>query len=417
MERAMKRHGGAVTCILAGSAVPLLMVGILGSGYAAASSLSALQTPPAHRAVVSTSTDRWGAFYTPTNSDPNEADAPSSVGNLTGITAIAAGNASDMALDSQGDVWTWGDGVNGVLGDGDTSDHVSSAVEVSGLPKIVAIGEADDTDVAVDASGDVWGWGWNEGGQLCTGDTTNEKTPVELSNLSHVIAAAGGGTHMTYLLANGTVEACGQNNDGQLGDGTTTDNLKPVKVKGLPSSPVTAITAGPSSSTALLKNGQVWDWGQNNYGQLGDNQRTISDVPVHVVLPAPAAEVYAGGDNQKNGQSLALLTNGQVWGWGNNQAGQLGNGTTKSVNKLPVEATSLPSGVTFTYVATGGDHSLALDSAGDVYAWGSDSHGQLGDAGNADEGTPGAAVLVPVKVLSGADLVSATANDSVAALN
>ena len=167
---------------------------------------------------------------------------------------------------------------------------------------------------------------------------------------------------MTYLLANGAVEACSQNSDGQLGNGTTTDSLKPVRVKGLPSSPVTSISAGPSSSTALLKNGQVW-------------------------------------------------------GWGNNKAGQLGNGTTKNVNKLPVEATALPTGVTFTYVATGGDHSLGLDSAGDVYAWGNDGRGQLGDAGNTDEGDPGTAVLVPVKVLTGASLVSAPANDSVAALN
>jgi alpha-tubulin suppressor-like RCC1 family protein len=222
---------------------------------------------------------------------------------------------------------------------------------------------------------------------------------------------------MTYLLANGAVEACSQNSDGQLGNGTTTDSLKPVRVKGLPSSPVTSISAGPSSSTALLKNGQVWDWGQNDFGQLGDNARTNSDLPVHVVLPGAAAEVYAGGDNQQNGQSLVLLTNGQVWGWGNNKAGQLGNGTTKNVDKLPVEATALPTGVTFTYVATGGDHSLGLDSAGDVYAWGNDGRGQLGDAGNTDEGDPGTAVLVPVKVLTGASLVSATANDSVAALN
>ncbi len=65
-----------------------------------------------------------------------------------------------MALDASGHVWTWGDGVDGVLGDGDTVDHPDSAVEVAGLPTITAIGEADDTDVAIDADGNsVWGWG------------------------------------------------------------------------------------------------------------------------------------------------------------------------------------------------------------------------------------------------------------------
>jgi alpha-tubulin suppressor-like RCC1 family protein len=392
----------------------LLSVAVVSSGDATASPLSAR---PQATATAAT-TDRWGAFYTPTGGDPNEADAPTTVGDLTDITAVAAGNASDVALDSQGHVWTWGDGVNGVLGDGDRADHVHDAVQVSGLPRIVAIGEADDTDVAVDATGAVWGWGWNEGGQLCTAATRQQTTPIKLPNLSGVIAAAGGGTHMTYLLANGTVEACGQNNDGQLGNGTTTSSVTPVKVKALPSSPVVAITAGPSSSTALLKNGQVWDWGENKYGQLGNDTRTNSDLPVRVQIPSAAAQVYAGGDNGQNGQSLALLTDGQVWGWGNNKAGQLGTGTTRAVNKRPVEATALPSGVTFTFVATGGYHSLALDSAGDVYAWGSDGRGQVGtgNAGTTDDGASGADVLVPVKVLSAVALLSATANDSVAAV-
>jgi alpha-tubulin suppressor-like RCC1 family protein len=330
------------------------------------------------------------------------------VANLTGIVALAAGNASDMALDSTGHVWTWGDGVNGVLGQGNTTDQVTSAVEVSGLPTIVAIGEADDTDVAIDTSGNVWGWGWNEGGQLCTGNTKEHKSPILLTNLSGVVAAAGGGTHMTYLLANGTIEACGKNSAGQLGDGTFTSSTTPVTVTGLPASPITAITAGPSTSTVLLENGQVWDWGNNQYGQLGNGTKQKSDVPVLVKLPSAVAQVYAGGDDRANGQSLALLRNGEVWGWGNNAQGQLGNGTTRKVNRNPLKATALPSGVTFKYLASGGAQSLGLDSDGNVWAWGSDSKGQVGD------GNSSGSVLDPVIVLSGSNLISATANDSVA---
>ncbi len=179
-----------------------------------------------------------------------------------------------------------------------------------------------------------------------------------MTNLSGVVAAAGGGKHMTYLLADGTMEACGNNNDGQLGNGTTVSSATPVSVIDLPASRITAITAGPSTSPALSANGEVWDWGNNVYGQLGDGSKMKSDVPVEAKLPGPATEVYAGGDQMSNGQSIALVTNDdqtQVWGWGDGANGQLGNGSRRRINRFPVRASALPSGVTFDYhVATGG---------------------------------------------------------------
>jgi alpha-tubulin suppressor-like RCC1 family protein len=242
-------------------------------------------------------TYRWGSYDTQNNGDVDKETTPLNIGNLTNIVAIAAGNASSMALDSSGNVWTWGVGDNGVLGQGNTTNHINSAVEVSGLPQIVAIAEADNTDVALDVNGNVWGWGWNEAGQLCEGNEAQHTSPVELKNISGVAAIAGGGTHMTYLLTNGTMEACGNNSAGQLGNGTFTNSKVPVTVTGLPSSAVTAITAGPSTSTALLANGQVWDWGNNSYGQLGNGSTTNSNVPVQVQLPTglTATQVYAGG--------------------------------------------------------------------------------------------------------------------------
>jgi alpha-tubulin suppressor-like RCC1 family protein len=360
-------------------------------------------------AVASGSGDRtyrWGTFWGP---NPNHrATGPKVVRKLSDIVAIAAGNGSDLALDSDGNVWTWGDGVAGVLGDGSTKDHANMAVEVSGLPKIAAIAESDDTDVAITATGSVWGWGWNNNGELCTGNTTEQGTPVELTNLSGVVSAAGGGPHILYLTTSGAVEACGGNTAGELGDGTFTDSTTPVTVTGLPG-PVASLSAGQASSTALLKNGEVWDWGYDKFGELGNGTTgTNSDVPVQVALPSAAVQESTGGDDQTNGQSLALLTNGQVWGWGCNSDGQLGDGTTSTADATPVRATALPGDVTFTEVISGGAHSLALDSEGNVWAWGNNDLSQVGNGGKSGN------VLTPVKVLTGADMISATANDSVA---
>ena len=142
----------------------------------------------------------------------------------------------------------------------------------------------------------------------------------------------------------------------------------PVEVSTLHN--VVAISAGQTNSMALDMSGNVWTWGENNFGQLGDGNTSNSDVPVEVQLPTTAAEVYAGGDAAANGQQLAMLTNGQVWMWGNDEWGQLGNGEEEPYSDTPVEVQGLPDNVV--YAATGGTESYALDSDGNVWGWGND---------------------------------------------
>jgi alpha-tubulin suppressor-like RCC1 family protein len=279
-------------------------------------------------------------------------------------------------------------------------------VEVVGLPTIVAIAESDDTDVAIAANGTVWGWGWNESGQLCTGDTVEQDTPVQLTALPPITLAAGAGPHMLYLTTAGALVACGANGQGELGDGTFTGDTFPVDVTGLPDSPVVSLSAGPRSSTALLANGQVWDWGFNRYGELGDGNTHSTDVPVQVQLPGPAKAVSQGGDTLQNGQSLALLASGTVWAWGCDRSGQAGTGTVRRYYKVPVQVAGLPT--TITAIASGGDNSLALDATGDVTAWGGNANGESGT------GTRSKMILTPVVILSGVRMISATADDVVA---
>jgi alpha-tubulin suppressor-like RCC1 family protein len=322
------------------------------------------------------------------------------------VVANAAGNASDMALDDTGNVWTWDTDFDGVLGDNGGPNSPNKAIEVRGHPKIAAIAESNDTDVAIATTGTVWGLGWNNRGQLCTGDTASHDAPVEVKNLTGVVAAAGGNEHDVYLLSNGSLVSCGLNSDGELGDGNFVSSTLPVTDVGLPASTVEQITAGPDTSEALLANGQVWAWGSGHWGQLGNGGTYDSTVPVHVELPSAASEIYAGGSEFRNGQSLALLANGQVWGWGNNSDGQLGNGGKRGTNPVPVQATAMPD-VTFTSVMSGGDCGFGLDTNGNVWAWGSDLDDHLGDGGTSG------IVLTPKIVMTGVDLISATAGDAV----
>jgi alpha-tubulin suppressor-like RCC1 family protein len=197
--------------------------------------------------------------------------------------------------------------------------------------------------------------------------------------------------------------ACGQNGNGQLGDGNFTGSATPVPVE---ISDVASISSGSEFSEATRSDGSVWMWGNNSSGQLGVGNTTSSDIPQRVTLQASAADVFCGGNYPSNGHCLAILADGTVWAWGNNEYGQLGDGTTTN-RVLPVEITP-PPGVTFVQVAAGGIHSLALDSVGNVWSWGDNAYGELGDNRAEKYSTK------PIEVLSGQTMIWTTAHNNLA---
>jgi alpha-tubulin suppressor-like RCC1 family protein len=218
--------------------------------------------------------------------------------------------------------------------------------------------------------------------------------------LSGVSTLAGANGHAVYD-AGGTVYACGDNLRGDLGDGSMAGSMIPVKVTGLGSS-VIKLVAAFSDSGALLADGQYFDWGYNQYGQLGDGQTTDSDVPVAVSLPEPVAQIAQGGSIWANGQTLALLRDGTLWSWGANYSYQLDNGNT-SQQTTPVRIFP-PPGVLYQSLATGSGTGYGITANGTVYAWGANYAGQVGN------GTTNV-TAAPIVVATGATQVSATANN------
>jgi hypothetical protein len=248
--------------------------------------------------------------------------------------------------------------------------------------------------------GSAWAWGYNGAGGLGNGTTTNSSIPVAVSLPSGttVIAVAAGLSHSLAVTSSGQVLAWGLNSRGQLGNGTTTNSSTPVAVS-LPSgTTVTAVAGGGSHSLALTSTGQVLAWGNNGSGQLGNGTRTITGCfcissPGAVSLPSgTTVSAIAGG----LAHSLALKSNGQELAWGNNNNGQLGNGTTTN-SSTPV-AVSLPSGATVTAVAAGQYFSLALTPGSQVLAWGDNVFGQLGNGTTTNSSTPMAVGAFPAVV-------------------
>lgn len=381
---------------------PLLAVAVLlGMNTAAASAATA---PDALH---------WGRFFgdgISTNGDELRSPTQVTISDGSPITAIATSNSTDYALLSDGTVWAWGQGDKGELGDGGHVNSFSTAVEVR-FPAGVRIASLPtdvmpfDTALAVDTNGNVWGWGLNERGELCLGNATRQVLPVELP-LTHVTALAGAWNHAVYD-SNGTVYSCGDGTHGVLGDGSTVTSEVPVAVSGLAGLTITALVSSGGNAGALTSAGVVYDWGIDSSGQLGKAGATYSDVPVRVKIrdTSPVTQYVQGGSNGGNGQSMVMLADGSLYAWGNDAWSQLGDGDT-TPRHTPKQIQP-PSGVTYRTLASGGATSYAIDTQGNVWAWGQDSYGQVGN-GKAEKSVP-----TPTRVASGATMISST-GDTVA---
>ena len=229
------------------------------------------------------------------------------------------------------------------------------------------------------SNGTLASWGYNTDGQRGDGTLTLPSDTIGTVTLPTGRTArqiAVGGSHSLVLLDNGDVYAWGLNDAGQLGQGDVATRAIPVKVT-LPA-PAIAIAAGRVHSVAVLSGGAVYTWGANTFGQLGDGGREAKASPVAVVALDGVVSVAAGKDH-----TLALRSDGTVRAWGANASGQLGDGSFKP-SRVPVQ-TAL-SGIA--RIRAGGDQSLAISTRRALYAWGENGDGQLGLGSALDAGVP-----------------------------
>ncbi|MGO9955219.1 MAG: RCC1-like domain-containing protein [Solirubrobacteraceae bacterium] len=308
-----------------------------------------------------------------------ERDRPTIVAGITGkVVQVATSNSDGYALTSGGTVWAWGVGSYGELGYGKTPPYSTTAVRVefpAGV-RVVALPNPMPFDgaLAIDSHRHVWGWGLNGDGDLCLSSLLLLR-PRQIS-LSDVTLATGARTHSLFD-SHGKLYACGSGDAGELGNGSTAPSSKPTAVKGLPrGASISALTSSWEGSGALLSDGAYYDWGYNAAGQLGNRSTADGTVPVRVKLSAAVGQVFQGGSGPTNGQTIAILKDGSVWTWGDNDRGQLGDGTTAS-SDVPVRV-KVPAGVRFLKVNSGGYACYAIDSSGRLWAWGGNQNGQLG---------------------------------------
>lgn len=212
-------------------------------------------------------------------------------------------------------------------------------------------------------------WGSNGFGELGDGTKANSPIPVKTFGAASFTQIAPG-TNLTCALSEDrTVRCLGDNAFGQLGDGTKVSRITPAPVQQL--TEVVSVAPGYSHVCALRSSGQVLCWGDNEYGQMGQGPGAESLVPVAVPLPRPATSLVSG-----RRASCAILDSGQVACWGDNRYGQVGAPVDPNVSWAPV--TIVPKLENVSAIALGFYHGCALRNSVPV-CWGDNDYGQLGD--------------------------------------
>ena len=279
-----------------------------------------------------------------------------------------------------------------------------------------------DNTFIITADGELFVAGKNANGQLGTGNTQNVSRFGSIV-FDEVSGVSAGGEHVLITKTDGSLWAIGANGRGQLGDGTNESRIVPIKVF----DSVTSFSAGYSHSAAV-SDGVLFTWGDNGGGRLADGGNVSQNKPIKItdgvkfvcagryfnlvvkddnsfsIMPNTSVTVSSG--NTASGvlgmeHTLVLSDQNELYAFGYNAYGQLGNGTTEDSDKLVKVLDSV------VQIAAGENHSLALLDDGTVWAWGLNSKGQLGtgNGNNADK---------PVKIMDGAASISASANHSAA---
>jgi alpha-tubulin suppressor-like RCC1 family protein len=244
---------------------------------------------------------------------------PVQVKGLSHVKAISAGGFSSLALLDTGKVMAWGDDQVGQLGDGVIQTDSTVPVNVSNISGVTAISAGLAHNLALLADGTVMSWGFNRDGQLGNGNIgTNSAVPVAVTGLTGVGAVSAGGRHSLALLKTGSVMSWGSNSNAQLGTGSINppQSAVPVAVVGLRG--VTAVSAGGFHSLALLSSGAVMAWGDDQVGELGNGVNPVFETtPVRVQHLAKATAVSASDTlDVGTSYSVSLLPGQTVDDWG-----------------------------------------------------------------------------------------------------
>jgi LruC domain-containing protein len=333
----------------------------------------------------------WGNNYYGTLGDgtttPHATPAP--VSALSGVVQIAAGDTHACALKGDGTVWCWGWARAGALGDGRVEDSWAAAVQtlpiqVPNLSGVLEVSAGAYFTCARRATGDVWCWGNGNNGELGNGTNIDRATPSQVSGLANATDISAGAGGACALNSNGAVYCWGQNTYGQLGNNSKTSSNVPVQVQGM--SNATSVSSSGFHACVTKVDGTAWCWGHNGGYRLGHNLRTTLELlPVQVVNMPSTASIHASGF------TCAVRTDGTGECWGGTGP-FLGDALTNTSHAAPNGTYSIrwSWGNFLTGITSLSADTMTCATRDDysVWCWGTNSSGGLGDGATLTSNVP-----------------------------
>lgn len=290
---------------------------------------------------------------------------------------------ADILTPPNNPTYLFAEGYNGYgqLGDDTTVDKSSPVQTITGGSNWKQVSAGYQFSAAIKHDGSLWLWGENNDGQLGTNDTTYYSSPVQsISNVQSWKSVACGGYHTAAIKDDGTMWLWGNNYNGQLGTNDTNYYSSPVQ-EITNGTTWKSVACGYGSTAGIKEDGSLWMWGYNYFGQLGDGTTDRKSSPVQTV---------AGGNDwfqvdSGYGFTAAVKTNGSLYLWGANYDGQLGTNNTDWFSS-PVQ--TVMGGNNWKFVTCGAAHTLALDCDGNLWVFGNNNNGQLGDSSTNSYSSP-----------------------------
>lgn len=335
----------------------------------------------------------WGRNNFAQLGDNSYVNSPVSVATSQGVLSfaqIAAADSHTCALTTTtGLAYCWGANADGRVGDSTAMNNRPTPVAVYGNLSFSSISAGERHVCALTSGGQAYCWGGNDYGQLGNNSTSFSRIPVAVQQPVGVtfFQITAGKWHTCALALGGQSYCWGYGAAGQLGYGFTFGDSIPAAVSQPVGVTFASINTGYDHTCGLTSGGNAYCWGENGNSQLGDSTTVDRYTPVAARMPSGVtySEIAAAGFS-----TCAISTTNNAYCWGLGSSGQLGNGST-APSRLPL-AVSMPSGVSFYVIRALATAVCASDGVGQVWCWGKNYYGQLGDNSTNDSSVPVAVV-------------------------